>query len=125
MIQLYYYPGTASIAPHFMLEEIGVPYELILVDKEKQEHQQAAYLKLNPNGKIPVLLDGDLVLTESAAICLYLAERYAPQYMPEAGTHARAQLYQWIMYLSNTLQAELLTYFTQNVSPRQLQPMLR
>jgi glutathione S-transferase len=116
MMQLYYSPGTACLAPHFLLEELGLPYELVLVDTSKQEHQQAAYLKLNPNGKIPLLIDGDLQLTESAAICLYLADQYGAQnkeinFSPALGTPERARLYQWMMYLTNTLQAELLSYF--------------
>lgn len=119
MIQLYYSPGTACLAPHFLLEELGLPYELILVDTGKQEHQTEAYLKLNPKGKIPLLIDknhADLTLTESAAICLYLAEKYATQattvhFNPAPASPQRAHLYQWMMYLSNTLQAELLSYF--------------
>ena len=116
MIQLYYSPGTACLAPHFLMEELALPYELVLVDTSKKEHQQAGYLQLNPNGKIPLLIDGDLLLTESAAICLYLADQYQRQsevtnFSPAIGTPARAQLYQWMMYLSNTLQAELLSYF--------------
>lgn len=115
-MQLYYSPGTACLAPHFLLEELGLPYELVLVDTSKQEHQQPAYLKLNPNGKIPLLIDGDLQLTESAAICLYLADQYGAQnkdinFSPALGTPIRARLYQWMMYLTNTLQAELLSYF--------------
>ncbi|MDO8176786.1 MAG: glutathione S-transferase family protein [Undibacterium sp.] len=116
MIQLYYSPGTACLAPHFLMEELGLPYELVLVDTSKKEHQQPAYLQLNPNGKIPLLIDGDLQLTESAAICMYLADQYPDSsktnnFSPALGTPARAQLYQWMMYLTNTLQAELLTYF--------------
>ena len=116
MIQLYYSPGTACLAPHFLMEELDLPYELVLVDTSKKQHQQPAYLQLNPNGKIPTLIDGDLQLTESAAICMYLADQYADQHQatnfsPALGTPARAQLYQWMMYLTNTLQAELLTYF--------------
>lgn len=116
MIKLYYSPGTACLAPHFLLEELGLAYELILVDTSKQEHQQAAYLALNPNGKIPLLIDGDFALTESAAICLYLMDQYAstsasPLLQASVGSLERARLYQWMLYLSNTLQAELLTYF--------------
>lgn len=122
MIQLYYSPGTACLAPHFLLEELGLAYELVLVDTSKQQHQAEAYLKLNPKGKIPLLIDknnADLSLTESAAICLYLAEKYATHSVNTANAHfnpapsslQRAQLYQWMMYLSNTLQAELLSYF--------------
>ncbi|MFZ6816801.1 glutathione S-transferase family protein [Undibacterium sp. Ji22W] len=119
MIQLFYSPGTACLAPHFLLEELGLAYELVLVDTSKQQHQTEAYLKLNPKGKIPLLIDknnAELTLTESAAICLYLAEKYATQatnahFNPAPGSLQRAQLYQWMMYLSNTLQAELLSYF--------------
>lgn len=116
MIKLYYSPGTACLAPHFLLEELGLAYELVLVDTSKQEHQQAAYLQLNPNGKIPLLIDGDFALTESAAICLYLMDQYAvtstsPLLQASVGSFERAHLYQWMLYLSNTLQAELLTYF--------------
>ncbi|MFZ6843678.1 glutathione S-transferase family protein [Undibacterium sp. RuTC16W] len=112
MIQLYYYPGNANLAPHMILEELGVPYELVLVDTEKKEHQATAYLQLNPTGKIPALLDDDLVLTETAAICLHLADKYSQgKLVPSVGTPQRAQLYRWLMYLTNTLQAELITYF--------------
>ncbi len=126
MMQLFYSPGTACLAPHFLLEELGLPYELVLVDTSKQEHQQEAYLRLNPKGKIPLLIDttegaeevdkGMFHLTESAAICLYLADKYATQknashFCPPLASLERARLYQWMMYFSNTLQAELLSYF--------------
>ena len=76
MIQLYYHPGNASLAPHMLLEEIGAPFELVLVDRANAAHKSPEYLKLNPNGQIPVLVEGDFVLYEAAAICLYLADRY-------------------------------------------------
>lgn len=115
MIKLYYSPGTACLAPHFLLEEFGLKYELVLVDTSKQEHQQESYLKLNPFGKIPLMMDHGFSLTESAAICLHLCDTYAaqqaPQFVLALGSEQRAQLYKWMLYLSNTLQAELVTYF--------------
>ena len=112
MYTLYYFPGNASMAPHMVLEEIGAPYELALVDRSVDEHKSPRYLKLNPAGLIPVLIDGDLVLTEAAAICLHLADRHADAMLaPPLGTNDRAQLYKWLMYLTNTLQAELITYY--------------
>lgn len=112
MYTLYYFPSTASMAPHMVLEEIGAPYELALVDRNADEHKSARYLKLNPSGLIPVLIDGDLVLTESAAICLHLADRHADaNLVPPVGSNQRAHLYKWLLYLSNTLQAELISYF--------------
>ncbi len=74
--KLFYFPGNASMAPHCLLEEIGQPFELAFVDRAQDAHKSADYLKLNPNGLIPVLVDGDRVLYDSAAICLHLAARH-------------------------------------------------
>lgn len=112
MIELHYRPGTASMAPHIILEELQLPFRLTPVDTEAQQHKSAGYLKLNPNGLIPVLVDGDLVLYETAAIALHLADSN-----PEAGlapalaTLERAQFYKWLIWLTNTLQATLIAYF--------------
>jgi glutathione S-transferase len=62
MIELHYYRGNASLAVHILLEELGVPFTLKLVDRANAAHKSAEYLKLNPNGLIPVLVDRDLVL---------------------------------------------------------------
>ncbi len=112
MIRLYYHPGNASLTPHMLLEEIGAPFELALVDRANMAHKSAEYLKLNPNGLIPVLVDGDLVLYETAAICLYLADtRPQARLAPPPGTAARAHFYKWLVWCTNTLQAMLLHYF--------------
>lgn len=112
MYKLYYYPGNANLAPHMLLEELGVDYELVLVDRDNDAHKSPEYLKLNPAGRIPVLIDGDLVLFESAAICLHLADRHPRAALaPAVGSSERAHFYKWLMYLTNTVQAELLTWF--------------
>ena len=120
MLQLHYYPGNASLTPHMLLEELGVPYELKLVDRAKDEHKAPDYLLLNPNGLIPVLTEppapgqagDDLVLYETAAICLHLVDMH-PQagLAPALGTPERAQFYKWLVWLTNTLQATLIHYF--------------
>lgn len=112
MIQLHYFPSNASMTPHMVLEELGVPYELVLVDRTNNAHHSPQYLKLNPNGKIPVLVDGELVLYETAAITLHLADTHAGAGLaPPLGTPERAHFYKWLMWLSNTLQAEMPLYF--------------
>ncbi|PPE71045.1 glutathione S-transferase family protein [Caldimonas thermodepolymerans] len=112
MIELYHYPSTASMVPHLLLEELGVPYRLQLVDRQHNAHQSPEYLKLNPNGLIPVLVDGDLVLYETAAICLHLADTHPEaKLVPPLGTPERAHCYKWLMWLTNTLQATLNVYF--------------
>ena len=112
MIQLYYFPGNASMAPHMLLEEIGAPFELRLVDRANAAHKRPDYLKLNPNGLIPVLVDGDLVLYETAAICLHLVDAHPQaQLAPPMQTAERAHFYQWLVWCTNTLQAMLIHYF--------------
>jgi glutathione S-transferase len=112
MLQLHYHPGNASMAPHLLLEELGVPFELKLVDRVNQAHKSAEYLKLNPNGLIPVLVDGDLVLYESAAICLHLLDTHPQMSLaPAVGGTARAHFYKWLVWMSNSLQATLTLYF--------------
>jgi glutathione S-transferase len=112
MRQLHYHPSTASMAPHILLEEIGAPFQLVLVDRTQGVHKTQQYLKLNPNGLIPVLTEGDLVLYESAAICLYLCDSHpAAALAPPLGSAERAHFYKWLMWLTNTLQATLSICF--------------
>lgn len=111
-MQLYFHPSNASMAPHLLLQDIGAPFELKFVDRDRGEHQSPEYLRLNPNGRIPVLVDGDLVLYEAAAICLYLADKFPQARLaPPPGTPQRSRLYQWMFWLSNTLQAMLMHWF--------------
>lgn len=100
------------MAPHFVLEALRLDFELILVDRKSEAQKSAQYLALNPNGRIPTLVDDDLVLFESAAICIHLAESHpTANLIPNNCAKDRAKFFQWMMYLSNTLQAELMMYF--------------
>jgi glutathione S-transferase len=112
LIRLHYHPGNASMAPHILLRELGVPFELVLVDRAHDEHKSPAYLALNPNGLIPVLQDGGVVLYETAAILLHLADTH-PQarLVPALATAERSDFYKWLIWLTNTLQATLIAYF--------------
>ena len=112
MMQLHYFPGNASMIPHILLEELGGEFELRHVDRTASEHKSAAYLQLNPNGLIPVLVNGNLVLYETAAICLHLVDTHPTAGLaPPPGTPERAHFYKWLMWLTNTVQATLLLYF--------------
>ena len=117
MICLHYYPSNASMIPHIVLEELGVPFELVLVDRGQNLHKSADYLKLNPNGKIPTLVQTepgqpDLVLYEGAAICLHLADTHPQaQLMPPLGSFERAHAYKWLLWLSNTFQPDIMMFY--------------
>ena len=112
MLQLHYAPSNASITPHILLQEMGLPFELKQVDRANNAHKSAEYLKLNPNGLIPVLVDGDLVLYETAAICLHLTDTHPDCGLaPAVGTKDRAHFYKWLMWMTNTLQPAIIMYF--------------
>jgi glutathione S-transferase len=111
-MRLHYAPGSSALAPHATLAEIGEPYELARVERDGPDEWSAAYRELNPWGKVPTLEDGDFVLSESAAICLYLAEKFPDARLaPPAGTRERAELYRWLLWLSNTVQETQLRHF--------------
>lgn len=111
MYQLHYYPANANAAPHMILEEVGADYELRLVDRTKNAQKSPEYRKLNPNGRIPTLEDGKLVLNEAVAIVLHLTDRHPEAGLaPELGTPERAKFYQWLVFLTNSLQEELMIW---------------
>ena len=94
-VTLHYHPYSRASGTVWALEEAGVPYELKVVDMMKGEQKKPGLVQLNPMGKIPTLQDGDLVMTEAAAIALYLADRYAAGRLapalddPRRGTYLR------------------------------------
>jgi glutathione S-transferase len=94
--------SRASIVQWY-LEELGVPYEFVLLDMKAGEHRQPEFLAINPVGKVPAIADGDFTLWESGAILLYLAEKYGPALSLEQ----RAQANQWISYANATMGPEI------------------
>jgi glutathione S-transferase len=111
MYQLHYFPANANAAPHMVLEEIGIKYDLVLVDRAKDAQKSREYLKINPNGRIPTLVDGDLVMSEAAAIVLHLIDQHADAGLaPQIGTPERAKFYQWLTFMTNSLQEELMIW---------------
>jgi glutathione S-transferase len=112
MLALYYYPGVASLVPHMMLREAGASFELRFIDRANDAHKREDYLRLNPNGRIPVLIDGDLVLFETAAIVLHLADKFPEaNFAPAVGTPERGEFYKSVVHLTNTPQAEFRAWF--------------
>jgi glutathione S-transferase len=111
MYTLYYYPANANAAPHMLLQEIGAKYQLALVDRKVDGQKSKEYRSINPNGRIPALQDGKLVLFESAAIVLHLVDHHPESGLaPQPGTAERAKFYQWLIFLTNSLQEELMIY---------------
>ena len=111
MYRLYWGPGLAAMAPQAVLEEIGVAYEPIRLDIATREHERPEYKRLNPNGRIPTLVDGDFVIFETAAICQYLADRHPEAKLIPAEHPQRGRHYQWLTYMTNTVQVEFTDWF--------------
>jgi glutathione S-transferase len=107
MIKLYGVPGSRAMRSLWMLEELGVPYENVPVDFVTGT-KQPEFKKLNPNGHIPVLQDGDLVLFESLAINLYLARKHGQGLWPTT-VEDEGRAYQWSVWAMTELEEPVLT----------------
>ena len=103
MLKLYGTKRSRTFRCLWMLEESGVPYELISIDFAKGESLQPDYLKINPNGKVPALIDGDLVLFESLAINHHIAKQYAEQLWPSDDID-QSLLCQWTLWAMGELE---------------------
>ncbi len=115
-MKLYYVPQTRAGRPRWLLEEIGAPYELVRLDMSKGEHKKSEYLKIHPHGVVPAFVDGDVAMFESAAICMYLADKFPEKRLaPPVGTPARALYYQWMVYTMATLEPPLVQVFMNTV----------
>jgi glutathione S-transferase len=103
MLTLYFAPGSSSMAPHIALNEIGVPFEAHALSLAKKEHRSPAYLRLNPEGKVPTLLVDGRPLTEVAAILFYLAKRFAAAGLLADDIEAEARAISWMSFIAATL----------------------
>jgi len=109
-MKLYGYRNGRTLRAAWALEEVHATYEYAEVDLFKGEARTPAFLALNPSGKVPVLVDGDHVITESAAICLHIGEKYPDgNLLPPAGTPDRTECYRWISFVLTEMDAALWT----------------
>jgi glutathione S-transferase len=114
MIKLYHSRQSRSVRPRWLLEEIGAPHRIVRLNLQAGEHKRPEYLKINPNGTVPALVDDDLALFESAAICAYLADKFPEKRLaPPVGTPARGVYYQWMVYSIATLEPPVIDVFMQ------------
>lgn len=117
-LKLYYGPGACSFVPHVLLQASGVEFEPVMVKLHKAEQKSEEYLKLNPNGQVPVLVDGDTVITQIVAICTYIADKF-PQcgYLPTEPL-ARAKAMETFAWMNNTVHPT----FTHIFMPQKFTP---
>jgi glutathione S-transferase len=103
-MKLYYTPGACSLAPHIALEEIGAGFDLSRVDLATNQQTSAEFLRLNPKARVPVLADGDWVLTEVPAILRYIAARHPGAGLWPWDPREEARCSEWLAWLSSTIQ---------------------
>jgi glutathione S-transferase len=103
MLTFYFAPGSSSMAPHIALHEIGVPFEGRPVSFAKREQRTPAYLALNPEGKVPLLVIDGRPLSEVAGILFYLARRFPEADLLPDDVEAQAQAVSWMSFLASTV----------------------
>jgi glutathione S-transferase len=104
MLTLYFAPGSSSMAPHIALHEIGVPFEALPVSFAHKGTREAAFLAINPEGKVPTLLIDGRPLTEVAGILWYLARAYPEaRLIPASGAEAEAHVVSWMSFIASTV----------------------
>lgn len=106
-MRLYGFPGTRAQRALWGLKEVDADFEYVSVNLLKGEHRQPEFLRINPAGKVPVLIDGDRVIPESAAIVLYLADKYPEKALLPADVDERAQVYRWTLFAVTELEQPL------------------
>jgi len=106
-MKLYGFGPTRSLRALWGLRELDAEFEFEVVNLLAGEHQRPEFLRLNPAGKVPVLIDGDLVIPESAAIVLYLADKYPQRKLLPADLKVRAEVYRWVMFAMTELEQPL------------------
>lgn len=106
-MKLYEFGPTRSVRVRWTLQELGVDFESIPVNIMAGEHRRPEFLKINPAGRLPVLVDGDFVLTESVAIVFYLAEKYPDKGLMPTDIKQRAQVNRWLLFAATELEQPL------------------
>lgn len=101
-MKLYYTSGACSFAVHALLNECGAEYETQRIEMSAGDNKKPEFLKLNSRGQVPVLVDGDTVLREGAAILMYVADKFKSPMIPQSGAERQAAL-EWMMFCNSTL----------------------
>ena len=107
-VVFYYNPVSRARVVHWLLEELGVPYRIELLRLDKREHKTPEYMKINPMGKVPCIVDHGSVVTECGAICAYLADNYPrAQLAPALHDPDRASYLRWLFFTAGCVEPVL------------------
>lgn len=121
-MRLYYNKYTRATRVRWLLEEMGLPYDLVTLDLAAGEHKTEAYTRIHPLGRVPALEHDGNVIFESGAICLYLADRFPEKGLaPPAGSSSRAHYYQWVVFATAELEPPVARWFYESRRPSEEQ----
>jgi glutathione S-transferase len=110
-LTLYHAAPSRSSTVLWMLEELGQPFELVVLDMKKSEQREPVYLAVNPMGKVPAVKHGDTIITESAAICTYLADEFpAAKLAPSIGDPARGTYLRWMFFHGSAFEPAVIDH---------------
>jgi len=118
VLRLYHNPQSRSTTVHTMLHELAEPFEIVPVDLKAGDHKAPAFLKINPMGKIPVLVDGDAIVTETPAILTYLADKYPKAGLaPAVDAPERGPYLRWMFFYGSCVEPAVMDHFLKRESP--------
>jgi glutathione S-transferase len=117
-LTFYYSPMSSAVRIHWALEELGIPYEKVKLDLKAGDQKKPEFLKINPNGKVPTIVEDGVPLFESVAILIHLGEKYgvAKKLWPAVGSHDHMRALSWTVWSTATFGANLMRYLLNSTS---------
>ena len=109
-MKVYFAPNSRAVRTVWLLEEIGQPYDLERFTLGQKEMRAPEYTRINPNGRVPTLVDGDTTISESTAIAQYLGAKYAPHLAPGPDAPNFAMYLQWLHYSEGMIMPPINNY---------------
>ncbi|HIE84767.1 MAG TPA: glutathione S-transferase family protein [Dehalococcoidia bacterium] len=114
-MKVYFAPQSRAVRTIWLLEEIGMTYELVRFTLGQKEMRGPEYVKVNPNGRVPTVVDGDTTITESTAIAQYLGAKYAPELTPDSTADNFATYLQWLNYAEGMIMPPINNYVVETI----------
>ena len=114
-MKVYFAPQSRAVRTVWLLEEMGQPYELVKFTLGQKEMRGPDYTAINPNGRVPTLVDGDTTISESTAIAQYLAAKYAPALAPGPDAQNFAEYLQWLHYAEGMIMPPINNYVVETI----------
>ena len=114
-MKVFFAPRSRAVRTVWLLEEIGKPYELVRFELGQKEMRSPEYTQVNPNGRVPTLVDGDTTITESTAIAQYLGAKYAPALTPGPEAANFATYLQWLHYAEGMIMPPINNYVVETI----------